>query len=526
MKIYTYGTGLSTLTKGNAYNGEANTGGKSPYVKEAVRMNYADTWKSFTLDIDPSENPYEIYVSAYRYDHDSTWDGDQTSFQVEDDTGQGWLRLISTASERHELEFFNGSGWVRCRRVGGAVHDTLARLDIQYTHHSIKMYLNNKLYAYYEGAITRPTRPLRTIVLHCAYRTYASHYTYWSSIFAADRDTRGVTMVQHQLTNNGDLHKDFTGDYANVGGLNNIGTGGGASVNEAEAMQTYKVSEMVDKFKIGHDIIAVGVYARGSRLEESDIVGVAGIAADGTNIIESDTVAVDENIEPRLTLIHTAPDGEKWTTEKFEACEFGVKAKNGFSSSYITENYDYPPPPLADANVLLIENGSAETGDLTGWDVNPAQPYITVSNGYDDVSPTEGLMMFKWGRDYSDNDNIWMEQEVTASRIFGRYAKTLPQVYSEDGRRFINLTWKQTKHSQTHTYGLKAQIEQYDALGNLVSQIEQSYGTANEGQPELKQLKVSLIPSADSFKVRLTGIKSGSFMWLGVDEIECDLLQS
>lgn len=183
--------------------------------------------------------------------------------------------------------------------------------------------------------------------------------------------------------------------------------------------------------------------------------------------------------------------------------------------------YTWGDNTAIDYSVLpLLINPGAEDG-LDGWYVNPDRPYVTSRGSYSGLSPRTGARMFNFGRDFSQQDNVWFEQEITDQQIINKYGKSIEQCRL-DGLNKFKLTYYDSTPLSQNGYGVSSYIYQYDALDNLLDSVAINHKCPTKWWAK-RTLSFAVAPGAVKFKVRFRGTTSNSYMWCAVDDVEAIL---
>lgn len=148
----------------------------------------------------------------------------------------------------------------------------------------------------------------------------------WSAAFAADEESVGITMVQHEINGNGNLQQ-MSGGYTDINTLNAFDDVTRLESNATNQTSTFTKGATPPIFGSGYEIIALGLSSRAAVGAANSINNISHVIDDLTNTIESPNIPVDQLIQPRKHLFTTAPDGGAWTAAKLDATQVGVKSK-------------------------------------------------------------------------------------------------------------------------------------------------------------------------------------------------------
>jgi len=282
----------------------------------------------------------EVWFSGYFALTNSFRIGNNTRhMKVYSDTGDLIFMIWSanTASNQElRMRVYDGAGGYHdIITAYGENTSTLRRLDIRFFFDSVngavEVYKDGVSFGTpYSGDLTNSGAwtGVGYWGLSCVYNDGGDHsYTYWSSVFWADEDSRDIECVQIHPGAAGS-NSDLTGSYADVDG---IGYDEGSSIYAASGTagdaSSFDLATVTTDFDTGYDVIAVGVSVTGKKgtaaSKDVDILIRSGTTED---TFSAD--ALELGLVTRQNLWHTNPDtAAAWTISEAKAVEIGVKLK-------------------------------------------------------------------------------------------------------------------------------------------------------------------------------------------------------
>lgn len=237
------------------------------------------------------------------------------------------MKVDANTSEQLVVYINEAGSWVNKGSIGTG--DTNVRFDVIYERSvsgKIEVWIDGALQGSYSGDTTTVDYPATASYVRLgAPRATGSTVGYACAIFQADASTLGVEAVQNSITADG-THTDFEGnDFEKI---NNLGIDDATLIASKVVgdKSTFVTSDVPAAYSVGYDIVAVGVGVRASSGGVSS-PDLALMIKDGANEVESSTITMNGNKEPRIGIFHTAPDAGAWTVAKANSAEYGVTTK-------------------------------------------------------------------------------------------------------------------------------------------------------------------------------------------------------